>query len=67
MVLHIALPTSRHLRIPDGRKKEMFQLEKDEGTIVGHENLELYITEYYKKLFGAPVDNCVSMDEQLVG
>jgi hypothetical protein len=26
-----------------------FQLEQDEGTIVGEDNLKVYITEYYKK------------------
>ena len=30
------------------RKKRIFQLEQDEGTILGHDNLKLYITEYYK-------------------
>ena len=30
------------------RKKRIFQLEQDEGTIVGQENLKVYITEYYK-------------------
>jgi hypothetical protein len=36
------------------RKKRIFQLEQDEGTIIGQVNLKFYITEYYKKLFGAP-------------
>jgi mannosylglycoprotein endo-beta-mannosidase len=36
------------------RKKKIFQLEQDEGTIVGQENLKVFITEYYKRLFGAP-------------
>ena len=48
------------------RKKRIFQLEQDEGTIVGHENLKQYITEYYKQLFGPPEDNCVSLDESRV-
>ncbi|XP_073359743.1 uncharacterized protein [Aegilops tauschii subsp. strangulata] len=34
------------------RKKRIFQLEQDEGTILGQDNLKLYITEYYKQLFG---------------
>ena len=42
------------------RKKSIFQLEQDEGTVLGRENLKLYITEYYKQLFGPPEDNCVS-------
>jgi hypothetical protein len=29
-------------------------LEQDEETIVGEENLKIYIAEYYKKLFGKP-------------
>ena len=45
------------------RKKKIVQLEQDEGTIVGHENLKLYITNYYKRLFGAPEHSFVSMDE----
>ena len=28
------------------RKKRIFQLEQDEGTIVGQDNLKLYIIEY---------------------
>ena len=36
------------------RKKQIFQLEQDEGTIVGEANLKLFITEYYKKLFVVP-------------
>jgi hypothetical protein len=34
------------------RKKRIYQLEQDEGTILGEENLKVYITEYYKRLFG---------------
>ena len=49
------------------RKKKIFQLEQDEGTIVGHENLKLYISNYYKQLFRAPDDNFVFMDEHMVG
>ena len=48
------------------RKKKTFQLEQDEGTIVGQENLKLYITNYYKQLFGAPDDSFVSLDESRV-
>ena len=29
------------------RKKKIFQLEQDEGTIVGDSNLKVYISEYY--------------------
>ena len=48
------------------KKKRIFQLEQDEGTILGQENLKLYITEYYKQLFGPPEDNCVSLDESRI-
>jgi hypothetical protein len=42
------------------RKKRIFQLEQDEGTIVGQENLKSYISEYYKNLFGPPLpSHCV--------
>jgi hypothetical protein len=36
------------------RRKKIFQLEQDEGNIIGEDNLKTYITEYYKKLFGPP-------------
>jgi mannosylglycoprotein endo-beta-mannosidase len=45
------------------RRKKIFQLEQDEGTIVGDDNLKLFISEYYKKLFGAPVQNGFSLCE----
>ena len=48
------------------RKKRIFQLEQDEGTILGQKNLKMYITEYYKQLFGPPEDNYVSLDESRV-
>jgi hypothetical protein len=35
-------------------KKNFFQLEQDEGTIVGEANLKVFISEYYTKLFGEP-------------
>jgi exonuclease III len=47
------------------RRKKIFQLEQDEGTIVGQENLKNYITEYYKGLFGAPEKNNCVMDESM--
>jgi hypothetical protein len=28
----------------------IFQLEQEEGTIVGEDNLKVYTTEYYKKI-----------------
>ena len=48
------------------RKKRIFQLEQDEGTIVGQDNLKVYITNYYKQLFGPPEENFVSLDESRV-
>jgi mannosylglycoprotein endo-beta-mannosidase len=48
------------------RKKKIFQLEQQEGTIVGEDNLQVYITEFYKKLFGAPVPNNISLAEEEV-
>jgi hypothetical protein len=47
------------------RKKRIFQLEQDEGTIVGQENLKTFITEYYKRLFGAPAPSFVSLIEEV--
>jgi hypothetical protein len=37
------------------RKTKIIQLEQEEGTIVGDENLKDYITAYYKLLFGPHV------------
>ena len=45
------------------RRKKIFQLEQEEGTIVGQSNLKTYISEYYKKLFGAPDRNNFTMIE----
>ena len=45
------------------RRKRIFQLEQDEGTIVGQENLKIYISEFYKKLFGASAKNNFSLVE----
>jgi hypothetical protein len=45
------------------RRKNIFQLEQDEGTIVGQKNLKNYISEYYKALFGDPIPSNVSMVE----
>ena len=48
------------------RKKKIFQLEQDEGTIIGEENLRNYITEYYKILFGDSIPNNISLNEGLI-
>jgi hypothetical protein len=51
--------------VANGRhqKKLIHSLFQDEGTIEGHENLKLYITNYYKGLFGSPDEGNFSMDE----
>ena len=46
-------------------KEKKTQLEQDEGTILGHEKLKLYISEYYKKLFGTPEEMVISLDESI--
>ena len=48
------------------RRKRIFQLEQDDGIVVGQENLKVYITEFYKNLFGAPGENFFSLDEAVV-
>jgi hypothetical protein len=47
------------------RKKRIFQLEQDEGTIIGQENLKTYISGYYKSLFGAPMSSDCTMVESV--
>jgi hypothetical protein len=48
------------------RKKKKIQLEQQVGTIVGQENLKIYITEFYKRLFGPPKSINVSLMEEFV-
>ena len=48
------------------RKKRIFQLEQDEGTIVGQANLKVFISEFYKKLFGASAPSNISMIESRI-
>jgi hypothetical protein len=38
-------------------RKKLVQLEQEESTIFGQENLKVYISEYYANLFGAPSPN----------
>jgi hypothetical protein len=45
------------------RRKNIYQLEQEEGTIVGQDNLKTYISKYYKALFGAPIESSVSLVE----
>jgi hypothetical protein len=47
------------------RKTKNVQLEQEEETIVGDENLKNYIPEYYKGLFGLHTQNSFSMNETL--
>jgi hypothetical protein len=47
------------------RKTKIVQLEQEERTIVGDSNLQNYITNYYKGLFGPHTQNSFSMDETL--
>jgi hypothetical protein len=45
------------------RKTRIYQLEQEEGVIVGEENIKTYITNYYKGLFGSPESNQFTLDE----
>jgi mannosylglycoprotein endo-beta-mannosidase len=45
------------------RKKLIHSLVQDEGMIEVHENLQLYITNYYKGLFDSLEEGNFSMDE----
>jgi hypothetical protein len=47
------------------RKTKIIQLEQDEGIIVGDANLKVFITDYYKSLFGPHIQNSFSLDETL--
>jgi hypothetical protein len=38
-------------------RRKIFQLKQDEVMIVGQENLNVHITEYYKSLFGSASQN----------
>jgi hypothetical protein len=45
------------------RRKKIFQLEQEEGTVVGQDNLKTYIFEFYKNLFGPHKPNHFGMIE----
>jgi hypothetical protein len=47
-------------------ERKKFQLEQDEGTIIGEENLKVFISEYYKGLFGAPPQNHFTLLEDRI-
>lgn len=34
------------------REKKIIKLKHDEGTIVGHENLKMYISSFYRSCLG---------------
>jgi hypothetical protein len=45
------------------RKKHIHSLVQEEGTIEGQEQLKVYITNYYKNLFGDPDEENFTMNE----
>jgi mannosylglycoprotein endo-beta-mannosidase len=45
------------------RRKKIFQLEQNDGTIISQENIKKYITGFYKNLFGPPSKNYFSLLE----
>lgn len=45
------------------RKTRIFRLEQEDDLILGYIEIKIYITKYYKKLFGPSESNSVSMDE----
>jgi hypothetical protein len=45
------------------RKKRIFFLDDANGKIEGQENLKVYITNFYKKLFGEPEDSLFTLNE----
>jgi hypothetical protein len=47
------------------RKQYIYQLEREDGIIVGDEHLNSFITNYYKDLFGPSEDNTISLQENL--
>jgi hypothetical protein len=49
------------------RIKRIFQLEQEEETIIGQDNIKCYITNFYMKLFGKPEVNSFTLDEKMVG
>ena len=46
------------------RKTKIYQLEQDEGIVIGDDNLKDYITNYYKNLFREPMHNDFSLQEE---
>jgi hypothetical protein len=48
------------------RKKLIRSLDHEGGKIEGQTNLKNYITEFYTSLFGEPLDNNISLDEEII-
>jgi hypothetical protein len=48
------------------RKKIIRSLDHEGVKIEGQTNLKNYITEFYKGLFGDPLDNNISLDEEII-
>jgi hypothetical protein len=47
------------------RRKKIFQLEQEKGTIIGQDNLKMYISEYYKNLFWPPPPRTCVMNDSI--
>lgn len=47
-------------------KQQIFKLEQDDGVIVGDDHLKIYITNYYKGIFGPPDENGFTMIEDQI-
>jgi mannosylglycoprotein endo-beta-mannosidase len=48
------------------RKTRIFQLEQEGRMIKGQENLKVFITKYYKDLFGSSQRNNFSLDKSQI-
>jgi hypothetical protein len=48
------------------RKTRIFELEQEGKMIKGQENLKVFITKYYKDLFGSSQRNNFSLDESQI-
>jgi len=48
------------------RKTRIFELEQEGDVIKGQENLKIFITKYYKDLFGSSQKNNLSLDESQI-
>lgn len=48
------------------RKQQIFKLDQDDGVIVGDDHLKIYITNYYKGIFGPSDENGFTMIEDQI-